>query len=57
MTGVITDSKGVAQYVLSGTWDDKIEGAKVIGTDEPTKGKFEYQTDEPIVLWQRRHRP
>lgn len=57
VTGVITDSKGEAQYVLSGTWDDKIEGAKVIGTDEPTKGKFEYQTDAPIVLWQRRLRP
>lgn len=57
MIGVITDSNGVAQYELSGTWDDKIFGAKILACEEQTKGKPEYKTDVPILLWQRRMRP
>jgi len=57
VTGVIQDSAGQVQYVLSGTWDDKLEGAPVLNTIESSKGKVMYETGETKVLWQRRYPP
>ena len=57
VTGIITDSSGVARWVLQGTWDDKIEGAKVINTVETNKGKVVYETGPQRVMWQRRYPP
>ena len=57
VTGVIQDSAGNVRYVLSGTWDDKIEGAPVLNTIESSKGKVMYETGETKVLWQRRYPP
>lgn len=54
---MITDSTGKARYVLSGTWDDKLEGARVLNTVETSKGKIIYETGETKVLWQRRYPP
>jgi len=55
VTGVIQDSAGHVRYVLSGTWDDKLEGAPVLNTIESSKGKVMYETGETKVLWQRRY--
>jgi hypothetical protein len=57
VTGMIEDSAGHVKYVLSGTWDDKIEGARVLRTVESSKGKVMYETGETKVLWQRRYPP
>jgi len=57
VTGVIQDSAGHVRYVLSGTWDDKLEGAPVLNTIESSKGKVMYETGETKVLWQRRYPP
>ncbi len=55
MTGVVTDSSGEARYVMQGTWDDRIEGAKVLNTIETSKGKTVYETGPTKMLWQRRY--
>jgi len=57
VSGVITDSAGVVRYVLSGTWDAKMEGANVLNGDDANLGKVEYITGPSKVLWQRRFPP
>lgn len=57
VTGVITDSHDKAMYVLSGNWDDKLEGARVLNTVKTGKGNVVYETGETKVLWQRRYPP
>ena len=57
VSGVITDSAGVVRYVLSGTWDSKMEGANVLNGDDASTGKVEYITGQSKVLWQRRYPP
>jgi len=55
---VITDSAGVVRYVLSGTWDNKMEGAHVINGDEASAGQvLDYITGPSLLLWQRRYPP
>ena len=53
VTGVITDKAGKARWVVQGTWDEKLEGAKVLQTIE-NKGKTVYETGPTKLLWQRR---
>ncbi|XP_031712301.1 oxysterol-binding protein 2 isoform X5 [Anarrhichthys ocellatus] len=58
VTGVVADSGGQAHYVLSGTWDDKIESAKIIqssrgGSGSEGKQKTVYQTLSPKPLWKK----
>ncbi|XP_071480214.1 oxysterol-binding protein 1-like isoform X2 [Diadema antillarum] len=55
VTGVIMDSNNMAKFVLSGTWDKKMEYAKVlhITTDKSGPGKPVYERGQPKVLWQR----
>ena len=57
VTGVIKDASGNVKYVLSGTWDCKLEGARVLKTSETSKGKVVYETGDAVVLWQRRYPP
>lgn len=57
VTGVITDASGAARWVLQGTWDERVEAAKVIKTVESGKGKIVYETGESKVVWQRRYPP
>ncbi|KAM4746536.1 oxysterol-binding protein 2 isoform 2-T2 [Anableps anableps] len=58
VTGVVADSGGQAHYILSGTWDDKMESAKIIqssrgGSGSEGKQKTVYQTLSPKLLWQK----
>nr|XP_057926515.1 oxysterol-binding protein 2 isoform X2 [Doryrhamphus excisus] len=58
VTGVVTDSGGQAHYILSGTWDEKIESAKIIqssrgGSGSEGKQKTIYQTLSPKLLWKK----
>ncbi|XP_055511190.1 oxysterol-binding protein 2-like isoform X2 [Leucoraja erinacea] len=58
VTGVVTDRDGKANYILSGTWDEKMEFAKVVqssqdGTSCEGKQKTVYQTLPPKVLWRK----
>ncbi|XP_046872620.1 oxysterol-binding protein 2 isoform X2 [Hypomesus transpacificus] len=58
VTGVVLDGGGQAQYVLSGTWDDKMESARVVqssrgGAGAEGKQKTVYQTLGPKLLWKK----
>ncbi|XP_013788509.2 oxysterol-binding protein 1-like [Limulus polyphemus] len=53
VTGVVTDKEGRANWVLQGTWDHKIEGARVVGSHGSVKGKPLLETSTPKVLWKR----
>uniref|UniRef100_A0A8D0CVT5 Oxysterol-binding protein n=1 Tax=Sander lucioperca TaxID=283035 RepID=A0A8D0CVT5_SANLU len=58
VTGMVADSEGQAHYILSGTWDDKIESAKIIqssrgGSGSEGKQKTVYQTLSPKLLWKK----
>ncbi|XP_029998711.1 oxysterol-binding protein 2 isoform X3 [Sphaeramia orbicularis] len=58
VTGVVADSGGQAHYILSGTWDDKMESAKIIqssrgGSGSEGKQKTVYQTLSPKLLWKK----
>ncbi|XP_077457075.1 oxysterol-binding protein 2 isoform X2 [Stigmatopora argus] len=58
VTGVVADSGGQAHYILSGTWDEKMESAKIIqssrgGSGSEGKQKTIYQTLPPKLLWKK----
>ncbi|XP_068166532.1 oxysterol-binding protein 2 isoform X2 [Antennarius striatus] len=58
VTGVVADNGGQAHYILSGTWDDKIESAKIVqssrgGGGSEGKQKTVYQTLSPKLLWKK----
>jgi hypothetical protein len=57
VTGVIKDASGTVKYVLSGAWDEKMEGSRVLKVSETNKGKVVYETGDSKVLWQRRFPP
>uniref|UniRef100_A0A8C6WXJ4 Oxysterol-binding protein n=1 Tax=Neogobius melanostomus TaxID=47308 RepID=A0A8C6WXJ4_9GOBI len=56
VTGVVSDSAGQAHYILSGTWDDKMESAKILQSSRGSsegKQKTVYQTLSPKLLWKK----
>uniref|UniRef100_A0A8D2JL90 Oxysterol-binding protein n=1 Tax=Varanus komodoensis TaxID=61221 RepID=A0A8D2JL90_VARKO len=59
VTGVVTDAAGEAQYVMSGTWDEKMECSKIVhstpgsSSSEGKVPKTVYQTLSPKVLWKK----
>lgn len=59
MTGVVMDVDGKAHYVMSGTWDEKMECAKIVQSSQGSTGsegklqKTIYQTLTPKVLWKK----
>ncbi|XP_008274769.1 oxysterol-binding protein 2 isoform X1 [Stegastes partitus] len=58
VTGVVADSGGQAHYILSGTWDEKMESAKIVqssrgGSGSEGKQKTVYQTLSPKLLWKK----
>nr|XP_020852207.1 oxysterol-binding protein 2 isoform X1 [Phascolarctos cinereus] len=58
VTGVVTDSKEKAHYVLSGSWDEKMECAKIIQSSHSSpstegKQKMVYQTLPAKLLWKK----
>ena len=47
-----------AHYILSGTWDDKMESARIVDSSEGNGGseckpKMVYQTLPPKLLWKK----
>uniref|UniRef100_A0A8C4QIP4 Oxysterol-binding protein n=1 Tax=Eptatretus burgeri TaxID=7764 RepID=A0A8C4QIP4_EPTBU len=60
VTGKVMDAEGNAHYILSGTWDEKIECSKVVQSSKGgTEGrqKTVYQTLPAKLLWKRRPLP
>ena len=59
VTGVILDKAGQARFILSGTWDKKMECARVqhISNEKSGKGKPVYQTGTPKLLWHQKPLP
>ncbi len=58
VTGVVMDGEGCAHNILSGTWDDKMESAKIIESSHGCGGsegkqKTVYQTLPPKLLWKK----
>uniref|UniRef100_A0A3Q2CIG9 Oxysterol-binding protein n=1 Tax=Cyprinodon variegatus TaxID=28743 RepID=A0A3Q2CIG9_CYPVA len=58
VTGVVEDAQGTAHYILSGTWDDKMESAKIVESSRGSGGsegkqKTVYQTLQPKLLWKK----
>uniref|UniRef100_A0A8C8H0H7 Oxysterol-binding protein n=1 Tax=Oncorhynchus tshawytscha TaxID=74940 RepID=A0A8C8H0H7_ONCTS len=58
VTGVVADSEGTAHHIMSGTWDDKMESAKIVESSRGCGGsegkqKTLYQTLQPKVLWKK----
>lgn len=58
VTGVVEDREGTAHYILSGTWDDKMESAKIVDSSQGCGGseckqKMVYQTLAPKLLWKK----
>uniref|UniRef100_A0A4W4EAH8 Oxysterol-binding protein n=1 Tax=Electrophorus electricus TaxID=8005 RepID=A0A4W4EAH8_ELEEL len=63
VTGVVTDKDGKAHYVLSGTWDEKMEFSRVMqssrGGEDGAEGrqKTVYQTLKARELWRKNPLP
>ncbi|CAB1318420.1 unnamed protein product [Coregonus sp. 'balchen'] len=58
VTGVVADSEGTAHHILSGTWDEKMESAKIVESSRGCGGsegkqKTVYQTLQPKLLWKK----
>uniref|UniRef100_A0A3B4A1X7 Oxysterol-binding protein n=1 Tax=Periophthalmus magnuspinnatus TaxID=409849 RepID=A0A3B4A1X7_9GOBI len=58
VTGVVEDREGTGHYILTGTWDDKMECSKVVDSSEGCGGsegkqKTVYQTLQPKLLWKK----
>ncbi|XP_071263282.1 oxysterol-binding protein 1-like isoform X2 [Salvelinus alpinus] len=62
VTGVVTDKEGKAHYVLSGTWDEKMEFSRVMQSNKGENGtegkqKTVYQTLKAKELWRKNPLP
>ncbi|XP_052464465.1 oxysterol-binding protein 2 [Carassius gibelio] len=58
VTGVVMDAEACTHYILSGTWDDKMESAKIIESSHGSGGsegkqKTVYQTLPPKLMWKK----
>uniref|UniRef100_A0A3Q2XTM3 Oxysterol-binding protein n=1 Tax=Hippocampus comes TaxID=109280 RepID=A0A3Q2XTM3_HIPCM len=58
VTGMVEDIEGTAHYILSGTWDEKMESAKIVDSSQRSGGsegkqKTVYQTLQPKLLWKK----
>ncbi|KAG8182462.1 hypothetical protein JTE90_020383 [Oedothorax gibbosus] len=53
VTGVVTDQEGSAKFVLQGTWDNKMESARVLNSHGSVKGKPLLETSSPKTIWRR----
>uniref|UniRef100_A0A3B3B8Y1 Oxysterol-binding protein n=1 Tax=Oryzias melastigma TaxID=30732 RepID=A0A3B3B8Y1_ORYME len=62
VTGVVTDKEGKAHYVLSGTWDEKMEFSRIMQSskgENGTEGKQRtvYQTLKAKEIWKKNPLP
>ncbi|XP_066116240.1 oxysterol-binding protein 2 isoform X1 [Saccopteryx bilineata] len=58
VTGVVSDGQGKAHYVLSGSWDEQMECAKIVQSSPSSpsldgKQKTVYQTLPAKLLWKK----
>ena len=53
----MTDCRGVARWVLTGTWCTKMEVAPIVHVDEPRNRKPIYKTGPHKLLWKARPPP
>ncbi|XP_023930845.1 oxysterol-binding protein 1 isoform X2 [Lingula anatina] len=53
VTGVVADRNGQTNWVLTGMWDEKIEGAKVLSCTTSSKGKPVFESGPSKVLWKK----
>ncbi|XP_063000336.1 oxysterol-binding protein 2 isoform X2 [Elgaria multicarinata webbii] len=59
VSGVVMDADDTAHYVMSGTWDEKMECSKIVHSTQgstSSEGKLPktvYQTLSPKVLWKK----
>ena len=44
------------KWVIQGTWDEMIEGSKVLSVSENSRGKTVYETGPTVLMW-KRHTP
>lgn len=51
--GAVMDSMGIVKWVITGTWDEKVEIAPVTGSTGSIENPV-YQTGPPTIAWQRR---
>lgn len=51
--GVVMDSTGSVKWVITGTWDDKVEIAPVTGNSGSSENPV-YQTGPATIAWKRR---
>ncbi|CAG0914357.1 unnamed protein product [Notodromas monacha] len=51
VTGYVTNKEGTIKWVVSGTWDAKIEAAQVVKTSDSESGKPVLETAQPKLLW------
>nr|XP_002131192.1 oxysterol-binding protein 1 [Ciona intestinalis] len=52
VSGVVVDAKGLAHYVVSGTWDAQMDCAKIVTVNNANKSKPLYKTLPSKKLWQ-----
>ena len=52
VTGTISNAEGKMCYVLNGTWDQKMEGSRVIG-EAVVKGKAHTEVEDSKLLWKK----
>ncbi|XP_015786978.1 oxysterol-binding protein 1 [Tetranychus urticae] len=57
VTGSIIDAKGEPRWVIQGTWDNRIEAARVHNKRRSSKGKPIWETSSPKLVWQRIYPP
>uniref|UniRef100_A0A8C5E5Q3 Oxysterol-binding protein n=1 Tax=Gouania willdenowi TaxID=441366 RepID=A0A8C5E5Q3_GOUWI len=62
VTGVVTDKDGKAHYVLSGTWDEKMEFSRIMQSSKGENGtegrqKTVYQTLKAKEIWRKNPLP
>lgn len=51
--GCVMDQSGAFQWFLTGTWDDKMEGCRVLRASERSSDRPAYETGDNTLLWQR----
>ena len=58
VTGIVRDATDTERYLLTGTWDERLEAVKVLDISMTSQQhNVVYNTSSPIVLWQRQYPP
>jgi len=58
VTGIVRDATDTERYLLTGTWDERLEAVKVLDISKSSQQhNVVYNTSSPIVLWQRQYPP